>query len=207
MNEFKVNKLISQHKNMSEFKDADKIISYLQGDDQQDISDKLKLRLQQYKLVQSLRMRYKRRAHIIAKLKAYFEIDSREASIIIADAEYVFGKVLRIDRDFEKHYMLEISKKNIEIAIKSGDTVKITKALLAHQSVLGPDPDDKELPDFGMFEAHHYTFQLPKGLPETLQDLLSSGAIDISKLIPSQMLKAATRDAQDVTDLSDEAAV
>jgi hypothetical protein len=204
MSESKLNKMLEKHKYMSEFKDADKVIAYLRGE-AADLPDKIKTKYDMYRFVQSLRMRYKRHSQIIVKLKSYFrDIDTRKAYEVIAETEYVFGKMLRIDREFEKSFMLEVSRRSIEIAVKSGNTDKITKALLAHNEILGPEEDVSDLPDFSAFVQHNYSIQLPPGIYDLLGEMLKAGALDLSKEIPSQMVTAAMANAEDVTDLNEE---
>lgn len=197
MNNNKLSKLLQKHKDFEEFKDADKIISYLQDPDHEtEIPKKLQIKLDQYKLIHSLRMRYKKHSQIVNKLKVYYTLNTRQAQTLVADAEYVFGKVLRIDRDFEKAFLIEMSRQSIQHAMASKNSDKISRALITHKELLGEE-DDSDLPDFSEFEPRQYTIQLPKGLPEQLMELFQSGAIDLSKAIPSKMLNLA-KDAEDV---------
>jgi hypothetical protein len=200
----KQNKLLRQNKDFTEFRDADKIISYLQDPDSKtQLSIKLRKSLDLYRVVYSLKCRYKTDSHIVAILKDLHGLNERQSRYAISETEYIYGRVLKVDALYEKHFLLEASRKNIEIAFLSKSTANISKALEVHKKILGEEIDESTLPDFSKFEAHQYNIVLPPEIIKLVQSMMSAGAINLSTLIPGQMLEKAI-DAEDVKPIDDE---
>lgn len=189
-------KLINLSRNYKGFREADAIIKWLADPDNPDnkIPEKLKKDFERYLDVHSLRMRYKQQSYIISFLREKYARTERQARHDIAEAEYVFGKAIRVDRAFEIAFLLECSRKNVELAMNSRNVKNITMALKQHFEILGPDHDQSLLPDFSNFEPHKYNIVLPKGLPEQFMDMVKSGAINLSEIVPSKMIKFIDND-------------
>lgn len=187
-------------KNTAEFKavrEADLIIAYLgDPDGEHKISLQQQTKLDRYMLINQLRMRYKTHKYIIGILKEKGR-NERQARYDIAEAEYVFGTAINVSRQYELSYLLEVSRENIRLAKLSKDTAKISKAIETHHKLLGPEVDESQLPDFSKFEQHNYNMILPKEILPVLQQMIASGALNLSEVMPPSMLQIkANNDAQ-----------
>ena len=177
------------------FREADKIIAYLGNPDSTEhkITIQQKMKLDRYQLIHGLRMRFKSHKYIIGHL-ATLGRNERQARYDIAEAEYIFGAAINVSRQYEMAFLLEASRKNIAIAIRSKDSQKISKALDTHHKLLGEEADQSALPDFSKFEQHNYNMVLPDKVMGPLMQLLSSGALNLSDAIPPQMLNIKAND-------------
>jgi hypothetical protein len=192
----KISKKIKEKlvKNTSSFKqvsEADKIIAYL-GDKEEgkSLPANLRTKLDRYIVINQLRARYKQHAYIISYLKDAFNIvDEKKARKYIAEAEYIFGKAIYVSRAYELNLLLQFSIKNLELAFATKDVKLITMALDMHHKLLGPEVDESEVPDASKFEQHIYNMILPPNVAELLNQLVSSGAVDLSKVVPQKMIK------------------
>lgn len=183
--------LLNSTKDFKGFREADIIVSYLiDPEAETTLSVSQKEKLDRYILINALRLRYRKHQDIVRILKMY-DRNERQARTDIAETEYVFGKVLRIDHAFEKSFMLEAGRQNIKIALRTNDTTKISHALKVYSEILGPDEDGSELPDFSKFEQHNYNIVLNPGVSDILLQLVSTGAVDLSKVVPSKLLQKA----------------
>lgn len=181
-------------KNTSSFKqvrEADKIIAYL-GDKEEgkSLPANLRAKLDRYIVINQLRSRYKQHSYIIAYLKEAFNIkDEKKARKDIAEAEYIFGKSISVSRAYELNLLVQFSIKNIELAFASKDVKLITMALDMHYKLLGPEVDASDVPDASKFQQHTLNMILPPNIAELLTQLVTVGAIDLSKIIPQKMIQ------------------
>ncbi len=200
----KRHKLLTKSKDLAEFREADKIISYLENPDGPNkLPVILKNKLDRYAAVNQLKMRYKTNSHIVGHLKEFYGRNERQARYDIAETEYIFGKALKINIAFENNFLLEASRKNIELAFLSKDTVKISKALETHKKIVGDEPDLSLIPDFSKFEPHQYNIVVPPEVIQLFMDLMAQGAINLSKLIPSKMLEQTMDDIEYAREVKD----
>ena len=93
--------------------------------------------------------------------------------------------------------MLEGSKQNIQLAKATKDSNILSKALEVHKKILGDKPKEVEMPDMSKIEQHSYPVQLPKGLPEMLLELLSSGQLNLSAILPANLLNKGLDNIED----------
>lgn len=179
---------IQKIKLKSEYNEADKIIRYLLHPDDEsiDLSDKEKKRFDILKSVYALRMRYTRKFDIVKLIEHMHGLKERQAYKYITESEYVFGSIEGINKAFERNFLMECSRKNIEFAMTSKNSEAITKALLAHYKLCGLDEVIIDLPDFSALEPNTYVISLPKGQDELLTQLLMKGRVDLNELMPHQ---------------------
>lgn len=205
------NKPVKRHKNLLQkqkdftaFREADKIISYLENPDgKTNITVQLRKQLDRYIAVNALKMRYKTNTHIIGILRELFGRTERQARYDIKETEYIFGVVTKIDHLFETVFLLEASRKNIELAFITKDNIKISKALETHKRIIGEPKDDADMPDFSKFEQHNYNIVLPTEIKEMLQGMMSVGALNLSQLIPQENITAATNEIEEARIISE----
>lgn len=191
-------KKIVSPKNLKGFREADLIIAYLEDRNASTtLPKKVQDDYERYMIVHSMLMRYQQHSAVIGFLRDKFGRTERQARQDINETQYVFGKMIQVNRDYELAYLREISRKNIEIAVNTKNTKNITMALKAHLEILGPEMDNTLLPDFSNLEPHKYSIVLPKDVQDQLSSLLKSGAINLSEAIPSRMLKLKMDDIED----------
>lgn len=202
----KQHRLLNEVKVLKEFREADKIISYLENPDSKtELTKKLQKQLDLYRVIYSQKASYKTNLQIVGYLKdMYPDMNDRKARYAIVETEYIYGKVLKVNHVYEIAYLLEASRKNMQLAMATKDVNKITKAILAHKEILGEEIDESKLPDFSKWEANQYNFVLPPELTKLLQGMLLTGAIDLSEVIPSKMIERAMDDIEDAQEVNDE---
>lgn len=182
--------MLAQTGDFKGFREADKIISYLNNkDEKSSLPANLKTKLDRYYFIHGLRMRYKQHSYIIGHLFEFFKRTPRQARYDIGEAEYIFGKAIQVSRAYEIAFLLQMSIKSIELAMASKDVKLITMALDMHHKLIGPEEDESQAPDVNKFEQHIYNMILPPNIADLLNQLISAGAIDISKVIPNKMLQ------------------
>lgn len=175
----------------SEFREADKIITYLENPDgEHQITKQLQQKLDRYIAVHALKLRYKTNSFIVGILGETHNRNKRQAMYDIQETEYIFGKVVKINHAFETAFLLEASRKNIELAFITRDNNKISKSLEAHKKIIGDKKDESQLPDFSKFEQHIYNIVIPIQIQNMLLQLSGAGAINLSDFIPSQQLES-----------------
>lgn len=189
--------LLAQTADFKAFREADKIIAYLNNkDEKSNLPANLKTKLDRYLFIHGLRMRYKQHSYIIGHLGEFYKRNERQARYDIAEAEYIFGKAIQISRQYELAFLLQMSIKNVELAMTSKDVKLITMALKMHHEIIGPEQDMSEMPDATKFEQHVYNMILPPGIGDLLKNMVSSGALDLSKVMPSKMLQIKASDGK-----------
>ncbi|MCK6649175.1 MAG: hypothetical protein L6Q66_05940 [Bacteroidia bacterium] len=192
------------NKDFSEFREADKIISYLKNPDgKTQLNANLRKKLDRYTAIYSLKLEFKQSSYIVSILKELYGRNERQARADISETEYIFGKVVKIDTAFEKAYLVEACRRNLELAFKTKDTVKISKAIEVHKKVIGDDIPDDNLPDFSKYQQHTYNIVIPPQVADLVKTITASGAINLSDVIPSQMVKHAQDLAEDAEEVKD----
>ncbi len=185
--------------NTGDFKamrEADAIIEYLGNPDgPQRITFQQQEKLKRYQFIHGLRMRYKDHKYIVGQLLLKGRTD-RQARYDIAEAEYIFGAAINVSREYEMAFLIEMSRKNIRLAMIGKDPTKISKALELHHKLLGEEQDQSTLPDFSKFEQHNYNMVLPDSISGPLKQLLQSGALNLSEILPPKMLNIKANDAE-----------
>ncbi|OFY87849.1 MAG: hypothetical protein A3F72_02970 [Bacteroidetes bacterium RIFCSPLOWO2_12_FULL_35_15] len=189
-------KLIPSAKNLKGFREADLIIAFLENPDDSKLPAKTRENYERYIIINNMLMRYNQHSAVIGFLKDKYEMSERKARYCIAETQYIFGQMIKVNRPYEIAYLLELSRKNLEIALNSRDNKKISMALKCHLEIVGPELDMNDMPDFSDFEPHKYSIVLPSDLQKQLVSLLKDGAINLSAKMPSKMLNF--KDVEDV---------
>jgi hypothetical protein len=204
MKRTKLKTLLQKSNDFSKVREADLIINYLKDPSAKtELNATMRKKLDLYTAVYNLRLNFKQNSHIVGVLTTIHKRSEKQARIDIAETEYIFGKVLKIDIPFEKAMLLEASKRNVELALLTKDNNKISKAIEVHQKLVGEEPDISELPDFSKFEPHTYNMVMSPQMIEYIMSLLAKGAVNLSKEMPSrevQRVLSNVEDAQEVTD-------
>jgi len=166
--------------------EADQIIAFLHGKVTA-IAAPLRKKLLRYEFAYDQRRLYKRKADIVQMIEHKFSVSRQQAYRDINESEFIFGKSENSSKAFHRNLLLEMSMKNIEIAMKSKDSEVITKALLAHAKISGVDKEDPDLPDFSKMEQHNYFIQMPIEYQEFLKNnIFRKGAVNLDELMPNK---------------------
>lgn len=182
----------------AKFREADKIIAYLKDPSgHTDINASLKRKLHLYTQIYSLKLEFKQNSYIHGILVKVNGLNPRAATNAINETEYIFGKVNKIDAAFEKTFLLEASRKNLELAYRTKDNNKINKALEVHYKIVGEELDETELPDFSKIESHTYNIVMAPEISDMIKNMLSQGAINLSNTIPRTMVERALENTED----------
>ncbi len=165
---------------------ADKIIRYmLQPDDETiELTDVEKKRYDILKFTHGLRMRYGRKNDVVKMLCHMYDIKDRQAYNYIKECEHVFSSLEDVNKDYERNFILDASRKNIELAMASRKSEIITMALRAHYEFCGLRDVTIDLPDFSALEPSQIIISLPKGQQVMLKSMMNDGALDFEKLFP-----------------------
>lgn len=191
-------------KDFAGFREADKIIAYLEDPTgNYDLNKTLRDKLDYYRMIYNLKLEHKTDKHIMGVLYTIHGLKEKAARKHIRETEYVFSKVVKVNKAFEKAYMLEASRKNMQLAFATKKVDLISKALVVHQKIVGEDEDESMLPDFSKFEAHTYNMVIPKEIIELVQGLMSQGAINLSDVIPSKMVETALGGIEEAEEVED----
>jgi hypothetical protein len=171
-----------------EYLQADKIIRYLlhPDDETSDLSDAEKKRFDILKSIHALRMRYSRKSDVVTLIQNMHSVKERQAYNYVQECEYVFGSLDGVHKAYERNFLLEASRKNIELAMTSRKSDLITKALLAHYKLAGLEEVSVELPDYSALEPNTYIVKVSKSQEKALEKLLSTGSLDLRDVIPTE---------------------
>jgi hypothetical protein len=200
----KLKTLMHNANDFSGFREADKIINYLKDPSgKTQLNSTLRKKLDLYTIVYNLRLQFKQNSHIVGILTAIHKRSQKQARIDICETEYIFGKVMKIDVLFEKNFMLEASRKNLEIAYLTKDNDKISKALKVHKEIVGEELSEAEMPDFSKFESHTYNIVLPPQILELIKQLMGQGAINLTSIIPAKMVQHALSQIEEAKEVTD----
>lgn len=178
---------------------ADNIIRYLinPGDESVTLTDTEKTTLARCKAIHGFRMRYMKTEQVIALIMQTYGIKDRQARNLIHETEKIFGTVGKPHKDYERVFLLEASRKNIELAMAERNSTKITKALLAHYKMAGLEEFIPDMPDFAKLEQHKYIINLPTNVVDFISQHLKSGALKLIDIIPPPSMDSI-EEAQEV---------
>ena len=193
------------NKDFAQFREADKIVSYLEnpsGSVQLNVSLKKKLNL--YTQIYSLKLEFKQNSYIVGILKRVNGLTDRQAYSAVSDTEYIFGKVVKINREFENAFMLEASRRNLDLANRTKNPDKISKALEVHKRIVGDEPADSDMPDMSKLQPHTYNIVISPQITTLVNELMSQGAINLSNVIPGKMIETAFKNNQPKEEEQDE---
>lgn len=193
-----MNGIISKNKSFKEYNHADQIIKYLMGDESVQLTDTEKTKLDNCRMIHGFRMKFMRKSDLVNVIERTMNIGARQAYNLINETERIFGSVNPVHKDYERQFCLDMSRKNLEIAYESRNTIAISKALVVHAKLAGLEEQLPELPDFAALEQHKYVLTLSKKITERLEEMLKPGAVDLDKVIQRPNLNDF--DAEDVNE-------
>jgi hypothetical protein len=184
-----------------EYRTADNIIRYLlnPNDSTVDLTDTEKRKLDLCKKIHGYRCNFKSKRDVAAIIVSMHGVSGRHAYNLINETEYIFGSVEGVAKDYERNFLLECSRKNLQLAFSSRNSAVITKALLAHYKLCGLDEYLPELPDFSKLEQHNYIINLPDQFIEALKVMLKAGSINLQDFIPAPDINSI-EEAKEVKD-------
>lgn len=183
-----------------EYLQADKIIRYLlhPDDEASDLSDSEKKRFDILKSIHGLRMRYSRKADVVTLIQNMHGVKERQAYNYVQECEYVFGSLEGVHKAYERNFLLEASRKNIELAMTSRKSDLITKALLAHYKLAGLEEVSVELPDYSALEPNTYVVKVSKSQEQALGKLLETGVLDLRGVIDAEDITYTVVDTNEI---------
>lgn len=195
------NDAIAKIKLKNESTSNDNIIRYLTNpqDDSIDLSDKEKKKFDILKEIQGYRLRYQRKSEILNIIKKTHGLKDSYAYTLMNDCEYIFGSLNGINKMYERQWLLEASRKNIELAMNSRKSEVISKALREHYIICGLSEVNIDLPDFTALEPNNYVISLPDNQQKMLAALLKKGYVNVADLYPIENVTFDT-EAKDVTE-------
>jgi DNA-directed RNA polymerase beta' subunit len=169
-----------------EYRRADMIIRYLTSPAEANVelSATEKKTLDYCKEIHTLRFNFHKKTDIVALMSKTHGITERQVYNLINETEEIFGKVEGVSKDYERNFLIERSRKNIEIAMQSRNSNNISKALMAHYKIVGLDEFVPEMPDFSKLEQHKYIINLPVNIIDAIKHVVATGAIKLSDVIP-----------------------
>lgn len=168
--------------------ECDLIIRYMLSPDDESITltDSQKKHYDILKFTHGLRMRYSRKTDVVKMLCHMYNFKDRQAYTYIKECEYVFSSLEDVHKDYERNFILESSRKNIELAMASRNSDLITKALLAHYKFCGLSDVTIDMPNFSALEPNKYIISLPEKQKEMLAKLMTGGSLNFNDLFPHQ---------------------
>lgn len=196
-----VSKLITSKTDWKEYNEADKIIRYLLNPNEPiDLTDTEKRNLDVCKKIHNYRYQYHKRQEIVAIIVATEGVKERQAYNLLKMTEEIFGKVEAVHKDYERNFLLECSRKNIQLAMSSRSSVQITKALLAHYKLAGLDEFIPDMPDFSKLEQHKYLINLPQNVTEFLKSMLKNGSVKLTDILPPPNINLSSTDEAEIVE-------
>lgn len=179
-------KEITSKSSFKEYRRADMIIRYLTSREDQtvELTATEKKTLDYCKEIHTLRFNFHKKSDIVALMSNTHGISERQVYNLINETEEIFGKVEGVSKDYERNFLIERSRKNIEIAMQSRSSAMITKALMAHYKIVGLDEFVPDMPDFSKLEQHKYIINLPANVIDILKMVVQSGAVKFNEIIP-----------------------
>lgn len=169
---------------------ADKFIQYLthQGDIELALSEDESKYLDRLNEIHNLRKVYNRNKDIIAMISTKYGVSTRQVQRDIAECEYIFGKFEKANLEYERTFLLECSRKNIQLAFATKNTDKISKALATHAKICGHDKEMLDLPDFSKIEQHVYNINVPDTFMHALLQMTNKGAVNLDAIMPAKTI-------------------
>jgi hypothetical protein len=193
----KPNKLISSKTAYKEYNQADKIIRYLiNPNEPTELTATEQKNLDVCKKIHKFRYNFMRKTEVVAMIMATEDVGERQAYNLINLTEEIFGKAEAVHKDYERNFLLECSRKNIELAMKGRNSIQISKALMAHYKISGLDEFVPDMPDFSKLEQHEYLINLPGNVLDYLKMFLKSGAVKMSDILPPPNINLHATDAE-----------
>lgn len=173
-----------ERKSYKEFNHADNIIRYLTNPEDESIqlTDTEKKKFDAVKLIHGYRMKFMRKTDLVQVIIKTMGVAERQAYNLINDTEKIFGTVGRVHKEYERQFLLDVSRKNIEMLLKGRKDV--TKALLAHYKLAGLEEFVPDMPDFSKLEQHKYIIGLPTNAIDFMANILKAGSVKLADIIP-----------------------
>jgi hypothetical protein len=196
-----INRNVAKLKLANEYTQADNIIRYLTAPEDSDIelTDREKKRLDILKEIHAFRMRYNTKADIINIIKKLHNLKQSQCYALVKECEYVFGTLDTVSKNYERSWLLELSRKNIQLAFESRKSEVISRALKEHYIIAGLGEVTVEMPDFSALEPNVYNIVIPDDQKAMLMEMLNKGFFRGSDLVPHPNVTIDIT-AKDVTD-------
>lgn len=181
-----INRNVAKLKLANEYTQADNIIRYLTSPDDNTVAltEREKKRLDILKEIHGYRMRYSTKTDIINIIKKVHNLQQSQCYALVKECEYVFGTLDTVSKDYERNFLLECSRKNIQIAFASNKSADISRALKEHYMICGLNEVTVEMPDFSALEANVYNIVIPEDQKAMLMHMLGKGFFKGSDLVP-----------------------
>ena len=173
---------------LKDFSTADKIIRFLLNPDDESIqlTEREKEKWTLLKKVHGYRGQFSTKQQIVSTIIQVHNLKERQAYNLINECEEVFGKVSGVHKDYERTFLLEASRRNIQIAFASRNSKNISYALLSHAKFSGLDDQVVDLPDFSSLEPNQYNIVLPPQVLAVLAKMIEIGSLSLDDFVPPQ---------------------
>lgn len=193
-------KEITAKKSLKVYNRADQIIRFLTNPDDETIllTDREKHTLEVCTKIHGYRLKYWKKSQLIAFLRSTERIGDRQARNLINDTERIFGTVERVNKEYERNWLLEVSRENIKRLTEAGKDT--TKAIDKHYKIAGLEEFMPDMPDFEKLEIPQQVINLPPGTLDLLKNIMKMGSIKLQDVIPApnHINTSSTEEAQEV---------
>ena len=183
-----INRSVAKLKLANEYTQADNIIRYLTSpeDETVHLTEREKKKLDILKEIHGFRMRYTTKTDIVNMIMKLHHLKQSHCYSLIKECEYVFGTIDTVSKLYERNFLLEASRKNIQIAFAAGKSADISRALKEHYMIVGLNEITVEMPDFSALEPNVYNIVLPDDQKAMLMHMLNKGFFKGSDLVPHE---------------------
>lgn len=133
----------------------DRILKHLQDDKYSvELSDEEERILARWDLADDLLRQYNKERDVVAMLMHKFKVSKATAINDVMNAKLVYGYSSRIEKDYERRNIKEITSEIIAACMKVSDFTTVLRALKIRIVALGLNKEDPDIPDWGKIEQH-----------------------------------------------------
>lgn len=133
----------------------DRILKHLQDDKYSvELSEAEERILVRWDLADDLLRQYNKERDVVAMLMHKFKVSKATAINDVMNAKLVYGYSSRIEKDYERRNIKEITSEIIAACMKVSDFTTVLRALKIRIVALGLNKEDPDIPDWGKIEQH-----------------------------------------------------
>ena len=162
---------------------VDVLQDYLNGDlREEDLTLEHEKYLERVKTAYGLLLEAQSKTYIYNSLHEIYGLSQGQAIQVVRDTEFLFGNLNKVNRDMERHLVIEMCKEAFRLAVDQQDTKGMTAAANALAKAAGLHLDQTETPDFEKLQPSLVLTMLPEGYEQMLLALLQQGAVNLNQL-------------------------
>lgn len=162
---------------------VDVLQDYLNGDlREEELSYEHEAYLERVKSAYTMLLEAHTKTYIYNSLYELYGLSQAQAIQVVRDTEFLFGNLNKVNRDMERHLVIEMCKQAYQIAFDKQDPKGMTAAANAMAKAAGLHLDQTETPDFEKLQPSLVLTMLPEGYEQMLQAMLQQGMINLNHL-------------------------